>query len=353
MSDEITQFIERHRLDHGYPVLAQTLRSNHLTMQDAWDGLSPDHLVYLALLPNVLSQEELIRFGVWAIREIPDWQDADKDTALALIEKHAASEPTAEADEDRTTANRIAGTLEDAPCTSPGGASYARLAVQHLSNASRKDHSRDHSIPPAGPVRDTIQCVRGALGLLSVPRHFAAWLRAYTTPHLYVTYPPQPSSGWRVKAPPGKVQALQTQAAPPPPPLEPPVRLCGGQRHSGVVCPDGKVMCALCSHKFKPEDLSTRGDGGMENVCKGCARMESMERVEAAAAEYSTARRAMEGARQELKAAALAYLRKCDNEQACSGLEHTLFGLEVAVEGLREHVMRRRFEIAKEGGTNV
>jgi ubiquinone biosynthesis protein Coq4 len=185
-------------------------------MGAVWDNVDPDSLVSIATCPNVLSQEELIRFGVWAIREIEGWECKDKDRALALIEKHAASELTPEADEERTTANRIAGMLgEDAvPCASPGGASFARLALQYLANAARVDGSREYTIPPAGAVRDALSCTRGALGLGEIPKHFAAWLRAYTTPDLRVTFQHHPSltSGWRIKAPPEKVQALQTQS---------------------------------------------------------------------------------------------------------------------------------------------
>lgn len=53
-----------------------------------------------------------------------------------------------------------------------------------------------------------------------------------------------------------------------------PVRLCCGQRHFGVVCPDGKVMCCLCFHRFAQEDLNVREDGEKEDVCKPCAEWE-------------------------------------------------------------------------------
>jgi len=56
-----------------------------------------------------------------------------------------------------------------------------------------------------------------------------------------------------------EVQVLQTVAAPPSP-LDPPVRLCCGERHAGVVCPDGKVMCGLCFGKFEREDLSVHDE---------------------------------------------------------------------------------------------
>lgn len=49
----------------------------------------------------------------------------------------------------------------------------------------------------------------------------------------------------------------------------PPVRLCCGERHSGPMCPDGKVMCCLCFDRFEVEDLSVV-EGVIENVCKEC-----------------------------------------------------------------------------------
>jgi hypothetical protein len=45
---------------------------------------------------------------------------------------------------------------------------------------------------------------------------------------------------------------------------EEPVRLCCGQRHWSVVCPDGLVMCCICFGRFEPND-ETR-----EDVCPRC-----------------------------------------------------------------------------------
>lgn len=63
-----------------------------------------------------------------------------------------------------------------------------------------------------------------------------------------------------------KTDALQLDEAP--------VRLCCGQRHFGVVCPDGKVMCCLCFHRFAQHDLNVTEDGTPEDVCKPCAEWE-------------------------------------------------------------------------------
>ena len=50
-----------------------------------------------------------------------------------------------------------------------------------------------------------------------------------------------------------------------------PVRLCCYQRHYGPVCPDGKVMCELCSNRFDITDLKV-DDEGTWDICKGCDR---------------------------------------------------------------------------------
>lgn len=55
----------------------------------------------------------------------------------------------------------------------------------------------------------------------------------------------------------------------------PPVRLCCGRRHYSVMCPDGKIMCCLCSGRFTPEELHTDADGQREDVCKGCGDAET------------------------------------------------------------------------------
>jgi len=51
---------------------------------------------------------------------------------------------------------------------------------------------------------------------------------------------------------------------------EDPVRLCCGKRHSGVVCPDGLVMCCLCFHRFRVIELHVT-DEGPEDACLKCA----------------------------------------------------------------------------------
>lgn len=53
-----------------------------------------------------------------------------------------------------------------------------------------------------------------------------------------------------------------------------PVRLCCGQRHWNVACPDGKVMCCLCFNRFDPTGLHLLSDGRREDVCAECAAAE-------------------------------------------------------------------------------
>jgi hypothetical protein len=53
-----------------------------------------------------------------------------------------------------------------------------------------------------------------------------------------------------------------------------PVRLCCGNRHLGVICPDGKVMCCLCFNRVDQDQLNTNPEGSKEDVCISCAEIE-------------------------------------------------------------------------------
>jgi hypothetical protein len=50
---------------------------------------------------------------------------------------------------------------------------------------------------------------------------------------------------------------------------EAPVRLCCGQRHWHVVCPDGLVMCCVCFERV-PADEAWEDDGQKWDVCRTC-----------------------------------------------------------------------------------
>ena len=52
----------------------------------------------------------------------------------------------------------------------------------------------------------------------------------------------------------------------------PPVRLCCGQRHWGVLCPDGKVMCCICFSRFPESGLFVNSEGRREDICVSCAK---------------------------------------------------------------------------------
>lgn len=49
-----------------------------------------------------------------------------------------------------------------------------------------------------------------------------------------------------------------------------PVRLCCGERHWGIQCPDGLVMCCICFKRFHTDQLARDQDGRHTDVCKGC-----------------------------------------------------------------------------------
>lgn len=75
---------------------------------------------------------------------------------------------------------------------------------------------------------------------------------------------------------------------------EVPVRLCCGQRHLGVVCPDGLVMCCLCYRRVGFEDLAVTDDGQREDVCTSCAAEEACIRCESVQARFGSDQRCVE-----------------------------------------------------------
>lgn len=56
----------------------------------------------------------------------------------------------------------------------------------------------------------------------------------------------------------------------------PPVRLCCGQAHWGIICPDGKVMCQLCFSRFDKSGLFRDSSGDIWDVCRECGEHERL-----------------------------------------------------------------------------
>jgi hypothetical protein len=67
---------------------------------------------------------------------------------------------------------------------------------------------------------------------------------------------------------------MEVGASPPITMDEAPIRVCCFQRHFGVVCPDGLIMCQLCFARFPKEQLNKLPDGTYENICSHCAEQE-------------------------------------------------------------------------------
>jgi len=60
-----------------------------------------------------------------------------------------------------------------------------------------------------------------------------------------------------------------------------PVRICCGQRHWGVACPDGLVMCCVCFSRFPVDRLAVDpSDGKHWDVCQQCAADEQQRKDE-------------------------------------------------------------------------
>jgi hypothetical protein len=56
---------------------------------------------------------------------------------------------------------------------------------------------------------------------------------------------------------------------------EPPVRLCCGQRHWTVKCPDGLVMCCICFSRVPVTELHADEHGYIWDTCRDCKRDEN------------------------------------------------------------------------------
>lgn len=51
-----------------------------------------------------------------------------------------------------------------------------------------------------------------------------------------------------------------------------PTRLCCGQKHWNIECPDGLVMCCICFKRFETYKLNQISNCQYEDVCKECAK---------------------------------------------------------------------------------
>lgn len=56
--------------------------------------------------------------------------------------------------------------------------------------------------------------------------------------------------------------------------MEIPIRACCGQRHMGVVCPDGMVMCCICFKRVPVDDVYEDLDGQKWDMCQSCGERE-------------------------------------------------------------------------------
>lgn len=56
---------------------------------------------------------------------------------------------------------------------------------------------------------------------------------------------------------------------------EPPVRLCCMQRHFGIVCPDGQVMCPICFERHPMHEGWRDPTGNLWDLCVACGEAEA------------------------------------------------------------------------------
>lgn len=57
--------------------------------------------------------------------------------------------------------------------------------------------------------------------------------------------------------------------------MEPPIRLCCFERHSGPVCANQTVMCQLCWTSVPIEELYVDSHDKVWDVCAPCGRKEA------------------------------------------------------------------------------
>ncbi len=58
---------------------------------------------------------------------------------------------------------------------------------------------------------------------------------------------------------------------------QPPVRVCCGQKHSGPVCLDGRVMCCLCFERVEQQQLAIDPEDKKQwDICSTCYEREMM-----------------------------------------------------------------------------
>jgi len=63
---------------------------------------------------------------------------------------------------------------------------------------------------------------------------------------------------------------------------EPPVRLCCGTRHYGVLCPvDDHFMCCICFDRFPADEAWRDSDESRWDMCQPCGREQAREAQEA------------------------------------------------------------------------
>lgn len=60
---------------------------------------------------------------------------------------------------------------------------------------------------------------------------------------------------------------------------EAPIRNCCLQRHYGVVCPDGLVLCQLCYERFDQAELYVDPEGCKWDMCRRCGEHEEEARA--------------------------------------------------------------------------
>ncbi len=134
---------------------------NCTSVEDAWQKLRPDWLIWVAVQPGVLTDKELRLFAVWSARQVQHMmKDPRSLAALDVAERHAHGQAT------------------DADLAA------ARSAARSAAWSAARDAARDAARSAARSAAWSAACAAGRPAAWDAAcAAQAAWLRQNTTPN--------------------------------------------------------------------------------------------------------------------------------------------------------------------------
>ena len=174
----IEQFCDLHRACHDGRKWAI---SNCTSMQDAWEKLKADWLIWVATRTGVLTDKELRLFAVHCARSVEHLIDQRSRNAITVAEQHANGEAT---DDDLAAAWAAAWAAPwDAACAAPCAAARdaacaaAKSAARDAASAAARAAARDAAWDAAwDAARDAARAAAWAAARGAQNEHFETML---------------------------------------------------------------------------------------------------------------------------------------------------------------------------------